>query len=893
MVRQHRRGITGAPTPAVGGSGRLLAAKLTPPRLPAAFVVRRRLLDRLDRGMAGDVTVICAGPGSGKTSLAASWAAGDTPGPVAWLSLDPYDNDLVGFWTYLLAALRSAGCPVERRHPRSPVGEKFVRRVARTIAGLPGPVVLVLDDLHEIEHPQVLRSLMFLLRHPMPRLRLLVTSRDERAAPLLRQRAGRRSVEIRAGELRFRADEAADLLARHGLRPAPAELDVLVDRTEGWATALVLAANLLTERGATAGLQEFSGTERSVAEYLTSEVLADLPPQTAGFLRRTSVVDRICGELADALTGGTHGGRTLELLARSNALVSPVDGEPGWFRYHGLLTDLLRHQMRLETPGLVEDLHRRAAHWFAARDDAFTAIRHAVAARDWRLVGDLVVTRAGPRIVSADRARLVGLLSQVPEQEFATTAGLEICSALLAFERGDYDAMGNRVARARVLTGSEADSLHRPIEIVAYALEAAHAREAGDMATLVETAGNGLKLLAEVSPAQLFSAEEWRAIALNNAGVGLFWMGRSGVAETHLRSGMAAAEATGIGLTQINAASHLALLEADQGNLHEAYGHARAGLDLARERGWGTALQAVAAYVALGLVHLQWNQLADAAAILGEGLAAQRTDPEPVQLSAVRVAQLRVLLARGEIDAARLVLERLRRDADLARTPLVLGRWLTVAEAELALSAGDPGEVLGRIDGSARIEDVIPRMRLCVARAHLALGAPLAAEAALATLQRSAPDLGIAVETWLITALIQDALRRSTGAIEALGRAVALAEPQNIRRPFLGIEGARVAGLLERSQWLAPGRSGFVADLLAVSAAARPQPVPGPEAEEITDRELDVLRYLPTMLRNQDIAAEMYVSVNTVRAHLRSLYRKLGVSHRREAVDRAREQGLL
>jgi len=424
-------------------------------------------------------------------------------------------------------------------------------------------------------------------------------------------------------------------------------------------------------------------------------------------------------------------------------------------------------------------------------------------------------------------------------------------------------------------------------------LDGALARERGDMPELVTATADSLRLLAEVPPAQLPTAGAYRAIALNNAGVGLFWMGRLGQAETRLRPGMAVAQTVGAELTQLNALSHLALLEAEQGNLHSAHQHAGAARELASAHGWRATLQVVPAYVAMALVNLEWHRLDEADAALQEGFSAQHADPEPIQRAALRVTQVRVLLARREVDAARLVTERAMAEIDAARMAPVLARWLAVADAELELSAGRPDEVLSRVSESTPGPSAIPRLGLCAARAHLALGAPQAADAALAPLRHSAPDLGSVVETWLLTALTEDALRQDGRSIDAFARAIALAEPENMRRPFIGIGHPRVVALLERHRWLVPQESPFVTALLAAVTSDHAVTDLAMVIDELTDRELDVLRYLPTMLRNHDIAADMHVSINTVKAHLRSIYRKLGVTRRREAVDRARELGLL
>ncbi|MET8151135.1 LuxR C-terminal-related transcriptional regulator [Actinoplanes sp. NPDC049668] len=876
----------------------LLAAKFARPQIPPGLVVRQRLLDRLDEAARGEVTLIVAGPGYGKTLLVAAWAeTRRTPGPVAWLSLDRYDDSPAAFWSYFLGALRSTGAvpddnPLASIIPGVRIDEAFVRRIALGIAELPDPVVLVLEDLHEIVNPQVLRSLAFLLRHPVRQLLLVVTTREEHPTPLHRPRIRQRLAEIQAAELSFTLEEAAELLAGHRVQLTAAEISTLLNRTEGWAVGLGLAAMFLSRRDGQAGPDEFTGTERTVAEYMAHEVLAGQPAQVRRFLLLTCVVDRVCGDLADALTEGSHGQQTLERLAAENALVIRLGSQRPWFRYHPLLTEMLRQQLLVEEPDLVPRLHVKAAHWFAQEQARLYAVSHAVAARDWPLVGHLVTVVAGTRILSVERRPLMDLVGQVPAAQLSTSAELALCAAWLAFDRKEFEAIPGHLAHVRALLVREEPDRRRPTEIVARTFDSAAARAQGDMVAVVEATSDVLDLLSQVSLAQLPSAPEYRAIAVNNGGVGLFWLGQLGPAEARLQSALTLAESAAVELTQLNAITHLALLHAEQGDLRDAEDFAQRGLDLAHKRGWPSALQLVPAYLALALTHLERNALDAAYTAITDGLAAQRTEPEAVQYFAFRIVEARILLALGQADAARLITNRIGQEIGaLTAAPLLLTQWLAIAEAHIELAANNPGEVVRRF-GDTGSENPHARLRICVARAHLALDDPKTAETLLAPLHTTAPDVGSAVEAWVAAALVQDALRQNNRSADAFARAAALAEPQGIRRPFLGGERTRMPNLMERHQWLAPEKSAFVAELLADSTADPAGPATA-TAEGLTDRELDVLRYLPTMLRNQDIAGQLYVSVNTVKAHLRSLYQKLGVTQRREAVERARQQGLL
>jgi LuxR family maltose regulon positive regulatory protein len=596
--------------------------------------------------------------------------------------------------------------------------------------------------------------------------------------------------------------------------------------------------------------------------------------------------------LAEALTGEPHGQQTLERLAGENALVIRLGSERPWFRYHPLLTEMLRQQLLLDEPDLIPRLHVKAAHWFAQEQSRLYAVSHAVAARDWPLVGSLVTILAGARIVSTDRRPLMDLVAQVPASELSATAGLALCAAWLAYDRHEFEAIPGHLARARALLLQEDPEQRRPTEIVARTFDAAAARARGDMAAVVDATSDVLELLPHVAPIQLPSAPEYRAIALNNAGVGLFWLGEFGAAETRLRSAMVLAASVDVELTQLNAITHLALLHAEQGRLRDADELAHRGLDLAQKRGWPSALQLVPAYVTLALTHLERNALGEAQVTLKNGLAAHRTEPEAIQNFALRIVEARILTAHGQTDAARLITNQIRQEIGALRMPPTLLQWLSIAEAQVELAANNPGEVIRRFGGPTGDDKPVARLRICVARAHLAMGDPKTAETLLAPLHASAPDVGSAVEAWVAAALVQEALRQNNRSADAFARAVALAEPQGIRRPFVGYARTRMPDLLERHQWLAPEKSAFVGEMLAESTSDPAAP-PSATSETLTDREMDVLRYLPTMLKNQDIADQLYLSVNTVKAHLRSVYHKFGVTQRREAVERARELGLL
>jgi LuxR family transcriptional regulator, maltose regulon positive regulatory protein len=384
IVRTMSRHSQGQPDrwqPSPGAGVPLLASKLTPPRTPRWLVARGRLLELLEAGVQGRLTLLTGPAGSGKTVLLSSWATTTaSPGPVAWLSLDAADNDPARFWFYLLAALRQSGAvPPNGRLgslglPTGGPDRGFVLELAAGLAELAGPVVVVLDDFQELTNPAVLDGLATMLGRSPAALRLVLASREDLPLPLAGLAVAGRPIEVGAGELALTADDAAKLLATHGLVLTDADLALVWARTEGWAAGLRLVALSLQDHPDPEGfIAGFGGSSRVVADFLLEEVLGRLPEEDRAFLLHTSVVERVSGELADALTGRADGTQTLARLERTNAFVVALDEDRSWYRYHQLLAELLHARLQASAPRLVPELHRRAAGW--CQDHGFPSRR--------------------------------------------------------------------------------------------------------------------------------------------------------------------------------------------------------------------------------------------------------------------------------------------------------------------------------------------------------------------------------------------------------------------------------------------------------------------------------------------------------------------------------------
>ncbi|RSM69595.1 helix-turn-helix transcriptional regulator [Actinoplanes sp. ATCC 53533] len=873
----------------------LASPKLSRPHVERSRLYRPRLTELLDTGVRRLVTLVSAGPGWGKTTMVSAWSATQLL-PVAWLTLDPYDNDPQVFATHVLAALRSTAVTATGQSPGDfdalpddSIGH--IRALSRLFSQLRAPVVLVLDDFDVIHDRRLIRDLSGLLRPPRDDFRLVLISRSEPTLPLHRLRAAGELSEIRASDLAFTAVEAAELLAGQGVNLAPDEIGLLVRRTEGWAVGLQLAASFVA--GPDGGsVADFTGDLRPVDDYLSEEVLARQTAQFRSFLLYTSICEHLCGDLADAITGENTGQRTLEELEQVNQFVVRLDSRPFWFRYHHLIRDVLQHHLMVEAPGMLPRLHRRAADWYAKHDLIIDALCHAVAAQDWAYVGRLVVD-AAPMILSRDRGRLVKVLEQVPAAEFGGTAELVLCGAILQFNAGDYAGIRERLGEARELLTDRSVAERRAVEISIRALRGAVSRVDGDMPAMIDDTVGQLTALTHVPLARLPATLQYRAIALNNGGVALLWTGRPEAAERYLSMAVAAAHNVGVDLVEINALGHLALLEVVFGSVREADRLVRIAQDRAQQGGWTNSLQVVATHHAAALVELERGCPGRAERPLQQGLRAHRSEPEAAQWKISLGIAARLAMAQDRLPSARAFLREAHRQRyPRARIPTI-DRWLLAAESEADLRSGRPELVRQRYATPARRGTLTLPERNLLVRAALA-GRDLGeAQALLAERGSLMSETVATVEARILGALVSEAAGRGLEADELLAKAITMAAPEGIRRPFLGLAGGRLGPLIARQSLVTGERTSFIADLLQRIGGTGPMDAAPGRIMTLSHRETEVLRYLPTMLTAAEIGEELGVSVNTIKAHMRAIYRKLGTTRRRQAVARAREHGLI
>lgn len=920
----------GTPTGGHSGWG-LLGTKVVPPTIPRGYLRRPRLQKLLDAGVSGPLTLVSAGPGWGKTLMVASWIRGQRPAQpghaadrvvdAAWLTLDVDDNELRVFWTGVLSALRQAGAvprdsELANLALEPGVAAKGLQRLRDGLAGLRPGTVLVLDDLHVVKNPEVLDSIAVLLRHELP-LRLVLISRTDPVLPLHRLRVNGGLQEIRALDLAFDEDEATELLRMTGQRIEVDDVARLVERTEGWAAGLRLAGMFLSRHDSPGRADEFAGDDRAVAEYLLGEVFASQPADMRTFLLRTSVTDRICGDLADVLTDDStdpgeiqhtrgHGQRRLEGLEQANTFITSVGPHRHWYRYHALLREALEHQLLVETPELHRALQRRAAVWLSAHGAVVAGLRSAAAAQDWVLLGELFVTTAGPRILSAERGPINETLALIPESELARTAALAACAAARLDYAGRHQDIAPVLGRARRMLAAQATPSSAATALIDL-WGAAVGRAAGDMSVVRDACVSTLAVLD--STEQAFpAAEQYGAIAAVNRGVAQVWTGDLAGARTDLGPAIARCLRVDLDAPRLNGLGYLGLATVLLGRPADASVVAERARALAEERGWTSLTQSAIGDLASALVLLIQGRPKDAEPLLVQASAASN---EHLVQVAIRIVHS---LLNTSLDRPHAAVRYARSARDMIserNVPAFVAEWLALAEAEAALATGDPHATLRALTRASK-DGSPPRWwgvqyAVCSARAWLALSDLPRAERVLSTTSAAAEDPTspvATVEVWVARAILAERLHDEGRAVAAIIRAVRIAAPDGVARPFLFFDRDRIPRLLGRVSGLDASEEGFVAQLRSAGLGptsaesgdampARNQAESTPLVEPLTERELAVLQLLPSMQSNLEIAEEMFVSVNTVKVHLKTLYRKLDVPNRRSAVRRSRVLGLL
>jgi LuxR family transcriptional regulator, maltose regulon positive regulatory protein len=863
-------------------------------------VGRSALLRRLSATAPGGVALVCAPAGSGKSVLVRSWVEADElRDRVAWVSVERAERDGQRFWLSVIDALSRSDGLVE---PVGPVpafrGELVVDRLLGQVFQLTDPLVLVIDDLHELRSPEALSWLeAFLARLPRS-LRVVLTTREDPRLGLHRLRLAGDLNELRAQDLRFSLQETEELLRASGVALSDGGLALLYERTEGWAAGLRLAVISLAEHpDPERFVTEFSGSERTVAGYLLAEVLERQPAEVREMLLRTSVLDRVSGPLADYLTGGSGSERVLQELEDANAFVTSLDTGRSWFRYHRLFADLLQLELRRASPEIITSLHRAAARWHEGEGQVSDAIRHAQAARDWALASRLLADHHVDLAFEGRSEEVHELLAAFPGEVAAVDPELALVFAMTSVLHGEHEESAAYLDLAQELRGGVPEERRPRFDVLAAELKLALARWRGDLEAVLETHPAVDAALAAQPAAERVLSDVFRAVTLMNLGVAELWSSRFADARRDLEAALALAHHAGRPWLEIACLGHLGIAGPWTGlSFSAGLELSREAVSLAESHGWGSDPILVTA-LATGSTALLWlGRFDEAERWVERAEQTLRPDGEPGTEFIVHHARGLLSLVHGRpAEALESFCAAARMQTLLAdEHPYARRTRARLLRAQVAVGAlADAHAAFAELSDADRDTSEI---RLAAAALYLADSEPERSLDVLApVIDGSAPTMHTAsarTEARVLAAVAREELGDTRGAEESLEGALDLAEPEGIVLPFILAPTEAIVQRLPRHRTAHATLRQTILDVLAGSAPP-PSGAPAPLVEELSAAELRVVRYLPTNLKAPEIAAELFVSTNTVRTHQRHIYAKLGAHGRAEAVARARELGLL
>jgi LuxR family transcriptional regulator, maltose regulon positive regulatory protein len=899
-VRSETGKSTKASHPSAAGRvDPVVAARFKVPRQTKGLLPRPRLVERLELGVAGPLTLVSAPAGTGKTVLVSSWAGcGQAPGPVAWVALEAGDASRTSFWSSFIQGLERCGVVLPRPSARAQteVDHDYLDLMAAALSERSEPVVVVLDCEAELS-AAVAADLDWVLRRSGGWLRLVVVTRVDPVLPLHRYRLAGTVVEIRMADLAFTLEESRALLSSVGVDLSDTAMQAIVGHTQGWAAGLRFAAISLTRRkDQERAALEFSGDTGNVAEYLIAEVLDAQPAGGRQLLLESSIVDVLRPGLSEAVAG-PHAQRALAFLVRGNAFLDELADSPGCYRYHPLFRELLRAQLAYESPVRILELHRAAATWLASHGLTEDAVRHSASAGDWEgaarhVVDDLAIGRL--LLPGADVLR--GVLSRLPDDTEGAAASL--VRAARAISVADVEACDEHLLRAERELELPGAPHWTAAELAVQIVRLIHARALADAERGLEAAAAAESLLPLLAPDRLGEHPELEVIIASSKGA--IWMATGQVDEAGeaFSAGARAADRPGFEHAHVDCLGHLALLSALRGQLRKAGNLATRAAAVQEEAGISSAGCPRAGEVALAWVSTELYDLpaarrhAQRAAeshVVGDGMASR------VMLALV---DARVRRARGDLDGALTLIATARSETPSA--PRWLQDLLQVEEAELDVVNGHPALAVRKV--AALTEPTGAEGAVVLARATLAIGEMV--EIPATTLRSTSVPLPTRVAGWILEASRQLDSGEPRRAAQALERALRLAAPERLRRPFREAP-PQVRQLLRWDKQVATRHSWLGASLCDESRPVpRPrrgmepedssdQLAPGPILEPLTEKEREVLGHLAALLTTDEIAGAMFVSVNTVRTHVRNILRKLAASRRNEAVRRARELQLI
>jgi len=898
----------------------LLSTKLFIPRTRTNLVSRSHLVERLNAGLDRKLSLIAAPAGFGKTTLLSEWIP-QSPRCVTWLSLDDGDNDSTRFWAYFIASIQQLrsdlgeGALALLQSLQTPPITSVLTTLINDITAFPDDFAIVLDDYHVIEFQPIHEALAYLITHLPANMHLVMTTRIDPPLSLARLRARDKLTEIRANELRFTESEVSEFLTTAiGLELRPEEITALEERTEGWIAGLQIAALSMQGRDDISGfIQAFSGSHRHILGYLADEVINQRPKGTLNFLLRTSILDRLCRPLCDAVTGEDGGQEILESLEHANLFITPLDDEGKWYRYHHLFAEVLQARLRQNHPEMLPELHRRASEWYEDNNSIPEAVQHALAADEVDRAAQLIGRQRWALLGSGEAHTLHRWLDILPIKLLRKHPGLSLAYAWILSLLEQPETIESHLLDAEYALANSASLPSQEIVEDPGTIR-------GEIATL----------RAEIALSQL---DIPRAIALcrkalellpeENSmmrGVTTYYLGHAERRDGNMiEAERAYIEASNIGLQTDNlllalhALANLSSVQITMGRLKEAARTSQRILEVTEDRQRQNWPVAGLAYQGLSKLSYEWNDLEAAERYSRQGIEyGQRGGLIGLEFNSLSVLAS-TLQAQDDSSGADEMLREIVVINDKNHHPVYTSQsaaW----EARLRLQQGhiEQASLWAESCGLMINDTEWPYPRaveyLSLARVLIAQGKFEGVECLLDRLFQTAEAkkrTGDLIEILIQQALYWDASKEKERAFQLIEHALRLAEPEGFVRSFVD-ESEPIRSLLLDYQTLINRKIGEASDresfrlltytdklLAAFSQPASIKKIDEPVLEPLSERELDILHLIATGRSNKEIAEILVIALSTVKSHINNLYGKLGADRRTQAIAIAREKGLL
>lgn len=869
----------------------LLKTKLNMPLTRGSVVRRQRLIDQLSAdlwvadGFARRLTLISAPAGFGKTTLAMEWLS-NLDGQILWISLDEEDNDPARFMTYLVAAFQLADAEIGCRtlemlqSPQPPQAETLITALINDLAGKQMPFILTLDDYHFIQNPMVHKLVGFLLDHQPAQVHQVILTREDPLLPVSRLLSHGQAREIRQDDLRFTPSESADFLSRTmGIRLSRDDIDTLQQRTEGWVAGLQFAA--LSMQGHSDRhnfVKYFAGSNRYILDYLFEEVFTRQTADVQDFLVRTSILKQLTAEICDAVVERDDSQELLESIERSNLFIVPLDLTRQWYRYHSLFRDLLRHRLQMLEGVEETTFHLRASKWYEAHGFHSDAVHHALAAKEWDRASELLLNTSEKMIKRGEIVTLLGWFAQFPDEALSTNPGLCLDYVWALILTGQNELAESLLADVEEST-KDMPQFHGSMT----SAQAFLARTQGDIPATIALSERAMKLISKTDTST-------RGVLAVNLGIAYWHIGQMEQAAQALVEARMAAQETSNVYVLLSALIFLARVQAARGKLRQA---ARM-YEQAIRKGKKAPIVGLAHHD-LGALYYEWDDLKSCREQLLQGQMINDLSGNIEFQAADYMLLARLEKAAGQASAVREALEKIQELEQTGKVPSPTHNRIMAFQVEMALMQDD---LLGAQQLATQLnEDVdahpfyryigLTRERLLIAQ-----GEKLEAARHLKAKTKSADEAGWIYGGIAVRILESIATEDQESGLQILIAALERSQAEGYVRAFADHGQILAAKLVEAAQrGVYPEYIGRI--LKAIRQDSDRETSSTQLVEQLSEREIEVLRLVSAGLSNREIAAKLYLSPGTIKTHVHNICGKLGVANRTQAVTYARDLKLI